>query len=63
MNTLSHMFQETPFNGFFSRCDHSHEKQKDSLKSGLDRVLFVAELEFLKILVSRLAQYTSNVNL
>ena len=41
----------------------SNRKRKDSLEgSSLDRVLFAAELEFLKILVSRLSQHTSNVN-
>ena len=35
---------------------------KDSLESSLDRVLLAAELTFLKILVARLPQHTSNVN-
>ena len=43
--------------------DHSHKKQKDSLEGILDRLLFVAELEFLQILVPRLPQHTSNVNI
>ena len=38
---------------------HSHKKRKDSL----DRVLFAAELEFPKILVPRLPQHTSDVNI
>ena len=42
---------------------HSHKKRKDSLKGSLDRVLFAAELEFPKILVPRLPQHTSNVNI
>ena len=42
--------------------DHSQKKQKDSLKGSLDRALFVAELDFSKILVPRLPQHTSNVN-
>ena len=42
---------------------HSHEKRKDSLEGSLDRVLFAAELEFPKILVPRLPQNTSNVNI
>ena len=40
----------------------SSKKRKDSLEGSLDRVLFAAELEFLKILVPRLPQHTSNVN-
>ena len=41
---------------------HSHKKRKDCLDGSLDQVLFVAELKFLKILVPRLTQHTSNVN-
>ena len=40
---------------------HSHKKQTDILEGSLDRVLFVAELEFPKVLVPRLPQNTSNV--
>ena len=40
---------------------HSHKKWKGSLEGSLDRVLFAAELEFLKIIVPRLPQHTSNV--
>ena len=36
----------------------THKKRKDSL----DGVLFATELEFLKIVVPRLSQHTSNVN-
>ena len=43
--------------------DHSRKKRKDSPESSLVRVLFAAELELLKILVPRLPQNTSNVNL
>ena len=43
--------------------NHSHKKQKDSLEGSLGQVLFVAELEFLKVLVPRLPQHTSNVNI
>ena len=43
--------------------NYSHKKQKDSLEGILDRVLFAAELEFAKILVARLPQNTSNVNI
>ena len=42
--------------------NHSNKKPKDSLEGSLDRVLREAELEFLKILVPRLFQHTSNVN-
>ena len=42
---------------------HSHKKLKNSLEGSLDRVLFAAELEFPKILVPRLPQNTSNVNI
>ena len=44
-------------------CKHSHKKRKDSVEGSLDRVLFAAELEFLKILVPRLPQHTSDVNI
>ena len=43
--------------------DHSHKKWKDSLEGSLDRVLLAAELEFPKILVPRLPQHTSDVNI
>ena len=43
--------------------NHSHKKRKDSLGGSLGRVLFAAELEFPKILVPRLPQHTSNVNI
>ena len=39
--------------------NHSHKKRKDSL----DRELFAVELEFMKILVPRLPQNISNVNI
>ena len=42
---------------------HSHKKRKDRLEGSLDRVLFAAELEFPKILVPRLPQHTSDVNI
>ena len=41
---------------------HIHKKRKDSMESCLNRLLFAVELEFPKILVSRLPQNTSNVN-
>ena len=40
----------------------SHKKREESLEGGLDRVLFAAELEFLKIMVPKLTQDTTNVN-
>ena len=43
--------------------NHSHKKWKDSLEISLDRVLFVAKLEFPKILVPRLPQDLSHVNI
>ena len=42
---------------------HSYKRRKDSLEGSLVRVLFAAELEFPKILVPRLPQNTSNVNI
>ena len=36
---------------------------KDSLEDSLDWILLAAELEFLKILVPKLPQHTSNVNI
>ena len=42
---------------------HIHKKRKDSLEGSLDRVLLAAELEFPKILVPRLPQHTSDVNI
>ena len=45
------------------RLRHSHKKRKDSLEGSLDRVLFAAELDFPKILVPRLLQNSSNVNI
>ena len=37
--------------------------RKDSPEGSLDRVLFAAVLEFLKIVVSRLRQNSSNINI
>ena len=45
------------------KWDLRHKKLKDSLKGSLDRLLFAPELEFLKILVPRLPQKTSDVNI
>ena len=42
---------------------HSQKKWKDGLEGSLNRVLFVSELELPKILVPRLPQHTSNVNI
>ena len=41
----------------------SHHNQRDNLEGNLVLVLFVAELDFPKILVPRLPQDTSNVNI
>ena len=43
--------------------NHSQKKLKDRLEGSLDPVLFVAELEFPKILVPRLPQHTSDVSI
>ena len=42
---------------------HSHKKRTDSLEGSLDQVLFAADLEFSKILVPKLPQHISNVNI
>ena len=42
---------------------HNHKKQNNSLAGSLDRVLIAIELEFPKILVPRLPQNSSNVNI
>ena len=42
---------------------HSHKKWEDSLEGSLDQVLLVAELEFPKIVVPRLSQHPSDVNI
>ena len=42
---------------------HCHKKRKDNLEGSLDRVLFAAELEFLKMPVPRLPQNSPNVNI
>ena len=42
---------------------NSHKKQKDSLEGSQDQVLLVAEIELPKILVPRLSQHTSDVNI
>ena len=43
--------------------NHSHKKWKDSLEGSLDRLLLAAERELPKILVPRLSQHTSDVNI
>ena len=43
--------------------NHSHKKKKGGLQGSLDRVLFAAELEIMKILLLGLPQNTSNVNI
>ena len=47
----------------FASLHYSHKKRRDSLEGSLDRVLLAAEPEFPKILVPRLSQHTSNVNI
>ena len=47
----------------FGQSLHSHKKRKDSLEGGLDRVFFETELKFPKMLVPRLLQHTSDVNM
>ena len=42
---------------------HSHTKRKDSVEGILNRILFAAEPEFPKILVLRLLQNPSDVNI
>ena len=43
--------------------NYRRKKEKDSLHGSLDLILFVAELKFPKILVPRIPQHTSNVNI
>ena len=75
-SVLSHVFQTDIFCTFSKHwyvrfavytdiftLKHSHKKRKDSLESSMDRVLFAAEFDFPKILVPRLPQNTSNVNI
>ena len=47
----------------FSKLRNSHKKRKDSLEGSLDLVLFAAECKVPKILVARLSQNTSSVNI
>ena len=49
--------------GSFVNMFISQSSETDSLEGSVDRVLFAAELEFSKILVPRLPQHTSNVNI
>ena len=42
---------------------YSHKNRQDSLEGSLYRVSFAAELMFLKVLVPRLPQHTSSVNI
>ena len=56
------------FSGWLSRvkdtgCWHSHKKRKNNLEVSLNRVLSATELESPKILVPRLPQHESNVNI
>ena len=60
INTSSKKYKKNLLMGDFN---HSHKKRNNSLEGSLDRVLFPAELDFPKILVPRLPQHTSNVNI
>ena len=53
------------FSSNFTRCHckHSHKNRKDCLEGSLDRVSFVAKLKFRRIVVPRLLQNSSNVNI
>ena len=62
-NTLSSggkMFGDSVHNLKF---DQSHKKLKDSLEGSMHQVLFAAEIELVKILVTTPSQRTSNVNI
>ena len=48
---------------FASEFNHSHKKRKGSLEVSLGRVLLSAALGFPKVLVPRLSQHTSDVNI
>ena len=69
-NAFSHSVLTISFNRFITfikrskNCNsHSHKKQEDILEGSLDQVLIPAELDFSKILIPRLFQHTSNVNI
>ena len=47
----------------FHFYEYSHHNQRDNMEGSLLLVLFVAELDFPKILVPRLPHDTSNVNI
>ena len=75
LENLIHIFEFKGCSGFFAIKKYhannynpclaklSHKKRKDSLEGSLDRVLFAVKLEFPKILVPRLPQNKSNVNI
>ena len=44
------------------RFEHNHTERKDSLEGSLVRLLFAAEVEFPKILVTSVPQNVSNVS-
>ena len=46
-----------------NKTNHSHKKRKDNLEGSLDRVLFPTEIELRKIIVLRLPQNSSNINI
>ena len=43
--------------------NHSQNERTDNLDGSIDQVLFVVELEFLNVLVPRVPQHTSEVNI
>ena len=52
------MKRKNKFEYYKHYLERSHKKRKDSLEGSLDQLLSAAELEFPKILVSRLPQNT-----
>ena len=60
---LRYNMKNVVFIKVYIALNHSHKKRKDSLEGSLGQVLFAAEHEFPKILVPRLPQNLSNVNI
>ena len=56
---VMYSFNRSRFESFM----HSHKKRKVSLEGSLNQVLYAAELVFPKILVPRLPQNSSHVNI
>ena len=46
-----------------NKTNHSLKKRKDNLEGSLDRVLYTTEIELRKIIVPRLPQNSSNINI